>query len=102
MKLYYGKSGHIIGVSRNNVTLPGTSISISDKEMPSDFRQLMMSGMYKVVGRKLKKGKSPKDHTKHLEALVKCVDETLQMRPPQGKSEEISRPKRNRRKTTKK
>ncbi|HEC19168.1 MAG TPA: hypothetical protein ENI97_07465 [Gammaproteobacteria bacterium] len=101
MKLYYGKSGRIIGFSRNNVTLPGASISIPDKEMPSDFRRLMMSGMYKVEGKKLIKGKSPKDHAKHLEELVKCVDETLQIRPPQGKPEEISRPKSNRTKTTK-
>jgi hypothetical protein len=83
MKLYYGKSGDIIGFSRDNVKLPGEFISIPEKDIPAMLRKYdLQGGNYKVVGETLKKTKGSKDYAKHLETLAKSLKGTLQIKLP--------------------
>ena len=84
MKLYYAKSGHIIGFSSDKTKLPGEFVRIDDKDIHSDLRKSVLSGKYTIVDKKLKKGNKPSDVSKHLALLTEGVDETLKIGAGRG------------------
>jgi hypothetical protein len=80
MKLYYSKSGQIYGFSRDHVNLPGESIAIVDKELPAELLKSRLMANFKIVEKKLKKAKIPKDSTKQLTELTAGVDKVLHVK----------------------